>query len=247
MSFEMKNELTFCVSGRYALFSDPLTRLGGEKSTLMVPSYQALKGIAESIYWKPSFIWVIDKVRVMKPIRTESKGIRPIGYGGGNDLSIYTYLRDVVYIVSAHFEFNTNRADLKQDWNENKHYFIAKRCIEKGGRRDVFLGTRECQAYVEPASFDDGEGYYDHMGEMEFGFSYHSIRYPDENGTDQMEALFWRPKMNNGIINFCRPDQCPQKTFLREMKPKIFNDDHFSGFLEEGLLDNYESAGGDKQ
>ena len=25
----------------------------------------------------------------------------------------------------------------------------------KGGRRDVFLGARECQAYVEPASFDD--------------------------------------------------------------------------------------------
>ena len=36
------------------------------------------------------------------------------------------------------------------DRNENKHYFIAKRMIERGGRRDVFLGACEYQAYVEP-------------------------------------------------------------------------------------------------
>jgi CRISPR-associated protein Cas5d len=240
----MENIVTFKVFGKYALFTDPLTKIGGEKCSLMVPTYQALKGITESIYWKPSIIWIIESVRIMKPIRTESKGIRPIKYGGGNDLSMYTYLSDVEYHVKAHFEFNMQRPELKHDWNENKHYFIAKRCIGKGGRRDVFLGTRECQGYVVPCSFTDETGYYDNMGEMEFGFQYHSISYPDENGRGEMVASFWNPKMVNGVINFCRPEECPKKHPVREMKAKQFDDSNFSGTQEEGLLDGFTTQGG---
>ena len=33
-----------------------------------------------SVYWKPTFIWFIDAVRVMNPIQTEVKGIKPIKY-----------------------------------------------------------------------------------------------------------------------------------------------------------------------
>ena len=111
----------------------------GEKSTLMIPTYQALKGICESVYWKPSIIWYVDKLKVLNKIQTEAKGIRPIKYSGGNDLSKYLYLKDVAYIVTCHFEFNRNRPELKADQNENKHYFIAKRSLEKGGRRDIYL------------------------------------------------------------------------------------------------------------
>ena len=66
------------MSGAYALFSEPVTRVGGEKSSYMVPTYEALKGILHSIYWKPTIIWIVDEVRVMNPIQTETKGIRPI-------------------------------------------------------------------------------------------------------------------------------------------------------------------------
>ena len=237
----MENAITYKVTGRYALFTDPLTKIGGEKCTLMIPTYQALKGITESIYWKPSIIWIIDSVRVMKPIRTESKGIRPIKYSGGNDLAMYTYLSDVAYHVKAHFEFNKNRPDLSMDWNENKHYFISKRCIDKGGRRDVFLGTRECQGYVTPCDFTNEIGYYDNMGEMEFGFQYHSISYPDENGSGEMIANFWYPKMDNGVIQFCRLEECLRKHSIRKMQSNRFiYRDNFTGTEEEGLLDGYE-------
>jgi hypothetical protein len=57
-----------------------------------MPTYEALKGIATSVYWKPTLIWVIDSVRVMKRIRTQTKGTRPLNYGGGNSLAIYTFL-----------------------------------------------------------------------------------------------------------------------------------------------------------
>ena len=55
-----------------------MTKIGGEKSSMMIPSYETLKGIVSSMYWKPSFNWVIESVKVLNPIRTERKGIRPI-------------------------------------------------------------------------------------------------------------------------------------------------------------------------
>ena len=108
-----RNEITFEVWGDYALFSDPIMRVGGEKCTMQIPTYEALKGVTASIYWKPTLIWVIDSVRIMNPIQTEVKGIRPIHYGGGNDLSYYTYLKDCRYQVRAHFVWNQNRPELK--------------------------------------------------------------------------------------------------------------------------------------
>lgn len=90
-----RNTVEFEVVGDYALFSDPIMRVGGEKSTLSVPTYEALKGILHSVYWKPSLIWVIDAVRIMNPIQTEVKGIRPIRMNDGkNDLSYYCYLKN---------------------------------------------------------------------------------------------------------------------------------------------------------
>jgi CRISPR-associated protein Cas5d len=236
----VKNEVCFKVTGRYALFTDPLTKIGGEKHSLLIPSYQALKGITESIYFKPTIVWFIDSVRIMRPIKTESKGIRTLNMSGGNDLSYYTYLSDVEYRVKAHFEFNLQRPDLVQDRNENKHYFIMKRCIEKGGRRDIFLGTRECQAYVEPCEFDEGQGYYDQMGEMSFGLQYHSIVYPDEQSSNQLTVKLWYPMMHNGVIHFCRPEDCPHERILIKQKPKKFiHGLNFSGLQEQGLLEGY--------
>ena len=90
------NTISLRVYGRYALFSDPITRVGGEKCSYPVPTYQALKGIMESVYWKPTLILYVDAVRIMNRIETQSKGILPIKYNdGGNDLSIYTYLSEV--------------------------------------------------------------------------------------------------------------------------------------------------------
>jgi len=167
----MENRVEFKVYGQYALFTDPVTKIGGEKFSYQIPTYQAMKGILESAYWKPTIIWVIDRMRVMKPIRTQTRSAKPIDYNGGpNSLSIYTYLMDVEYQVEAHFEWNFYREDMAHDRNENKHYFVAKRMIERGGRRDIFLGVRECQAYIEPCQFGSGAGFYDDYGDMGFGF-----------------------------------------------------------------------------
>lgn len=212
------NVVEFKVYGRYALFTDPLTKVGGERSSYLVPTYQALKGILESVYWKPTLIWVIEKVRVMKKIQTESKGVKPLKYGGGNELSIYTYLRDVEYQVRARFVWNMNRPDLARDRNENKHFFSALRMIERGGRRDIFLGTRECQGYVEPCRFGEGPGFYDGTPEVKFGLMFHGFDYPSETGKPELHARFWVPRMEHGVITFIRPEECSVRRFVREME-----------------------------
>ena len=233
---EKENSVEFKVSGRYALFSDPVNRIGGEKFSYQVPTYQALKGILESVYWKPTFVWYIDELRVMNYIKTQSQGIRPINYTGGNTLSYYSYLFDVEYQVRAHFEWNYNRPNLEYDRNENKHYFIAKRMIERGGRRDIFLGTRECQGYVEPCKFGEGEGKYDNYGEISFGLMFHGFDYPDEAcgevGRDKLTARLWSPVMKDGYIRFLKPDECKIKRELSSMKMKEFNETNFSGLKE---------------
>ncbi len=232
------NIVEFEVSGDYALFSDPLMRVGGEKCSYQIPTYEALKGILSSVYWKPTFIWYIDAVRIMNPIQTEVKGMRPIKYHGGNDLSYYTYLKQCRYQVRAHFEWNLNRPQLACDRNENKHHNIAKRMIEKGGRRDIFLGTRECQGYVEPCRLGDGVGAYDNLQELNFGLMYHGITYADETYSKETEqymtANFWHPVMRNGVIEFLRPENCPLHKTIRKMSMKDFGDDfhNFSGLQE---------------
>lgn len=234
------NIVEFQVSGDYALFSDPIMRVGGEKCTYQVPTYEALKGILHSVYWKPTIIWVIDAVRVMEPIQTEAKGVRPIKYSGGNDLSYYTYLKNCRYQVRAHFEWNENRPELAGDRNENKHHEVAKKMIRKGGRRDIFLGTRECQGYVEPCVFGEDRGAYDDIPEIAFGLMYHGITYADEAYNDEtrgkMTANFWYPVMKNGVIQFLPPEKCPLHKTLREMPVKQFGTelDNFSGLEEFG-------------
>ena len=236
------NIVEFKVYGNYALFSDPIMRVGGEKASYPVPTYEALKGILSSVYWKPTFIWYIDAVRVLKPIQMEVKGMRPIKYNGGNDLAYYTYLKDCAYQVKAHFEWNENRPELKVDRNENKHHNIAKRHIKKGGRRDVFFGARECQAYVEPCKFGDGAGHYDNIDRIDFGLMYHGLTYADEAYDERtknaMTANFWEPVMKKGVIEFPAPQKCPHHKHLREMEMKKFSkeNNNFTGIAEfEGV------------
>ena len=217
-----RRSIEFQVTGRYALFTDPLSKVGGEKCSYHVPTYEALKGIAKSIYWKPTLIWVIDEVRVMKRIRTQTKGVKPLDLGGGNSLAIYTFLADVQYQVRAHFEWNEHRPELSDDRIEAKHHAIVQRMVDRGGRQDIFLGTRDCQGYVQACEFGAGAGELDDAGELAFGLMFHGFDYPDETGGTELHARFWRPTMVNGVVRFSHPQNCIERRFVRSMSVKPF-------------------------
>lgn len=221
----------FEVFGNYALFSDIITRPGGEKSSYPIPTYEALKGICASIYWKPTFIWYVDSVRIMNPITTTRKGIRTLPYKTKKgDMAYYTYLNNVRYQVKAHFEWNMNRPQLAQDRDANKHRAIFEKALTAGGRRDIFLGTRECQGYVIPCEFGKGKSCYDNSCAIDYGIMYHGTTYPDEairdEDRDLMTIRLWHPIMNNGVIDFIRPEDCDMTRHIFSMKMKIFDKKH---------------------
>jgi CRISPR-associated protein Cas5d len=225
----MKNSISFRLWGRYALFSDPVTKIGGEKCSYHVPTYEAIKGVLKSIYWKPTIIWHVDKVRVMWQIKTQTKGTKPLVWSGGNSLAIYTFLHEVEYQVQAHFEWNLHRPELAQDRIEGKHYQLAQRMLEKGGRQDIFLGVRDCQGYVEPCEFGEGKSFYDDTPELSFGVMFHGFDYPDETGKDELASRFWQAVMRKGVLEFPKPEGCVIRRSVRKMTAKEFS-------LNENLL-----------
>jgi len=178
-----------------------------------------------------------------------------LDYGGGNTLAIYTYLtgdpdsgtteQRVEYQVRAHFEWNEHRPELERDRNDGKHFEIAKRSLERGGRQDIFLGTRECQGYVEPCEFGSGRGECDHDGELQYGFMFHSFDYPDETGENRLASNFWRPKLVNGVLSFPRPDHiaAENKKEIRAMMPKAFGIEQNLQYVETEA-EQYASIGG---
>ena len=219
----MKNSISFKLRGRYALFTDPITKIGGEKCSYHIPTYEAIKGVLKSIYWKPTFIWHVDRVRVIKQIRTQTKGMKPLAWQGGNSLAIYTFVYDIEYQVEAHFEWNIHQPALENDRINGKHFSIAKRSLDKGGRQDIFLGTRDCQGYVEPCDFGEGKSAYDNLDELGFGLMFHGFDYPDETGKQELQGRFWRAVMKKGVITYPKPDDnCLSRNFVREMTAKQF-------------------------
>lgn len=192
--------LTVLVTGEEALFTDPMTKTGGEKFSYPVPTAEACKGILESIYWKPSIRYHIRRIRVLNPIKMQTKGMLPSMIDSNEkQLAFYTYLQDVAYEIDAYFTFAEERVDLKQDFNEAKHIAMARRSAMRGGRRDVFLGSRECQAYVNLCKFGQNPSFYDNYEEKNIGKMFHSFDYsqPNDIGVALVDVT-----MKKGIIDF---------------------------------------------
>ena len=110
------------VWGEYACFTRP--ELKSERMSYEVMTPSAARGVLTAIYWKPQFEWVVDRIRVLKPIRMvqvrrnelENKMVVPsVDVMMGKKTAILgceieknrqqrsaTVLRDVGYIIEAH-------------------------------------------------------------------------------------------------------------------------------------------------
>lgn len=197
------------ISGDYALFTNPSTKGGGEKVSFSVPTRQALKGIVDAIYYKPTIINVIDEVKIINEIQTETIGTRALLNNMSADLNYVSYLRDVEYLVKFHFIWNERRADLIKDRNMNKHEAIMERSIKKGGRRDIFLGTRECVGLVSSLTskeYQQTPSRYDGQT-ISLGIMFHSFKYPT-NAKEKLISYYTDTVMKNGIITFKNQDAC---------------------------------------
>ena len=203
------------ITGDYALWTDPATKGGGERISYQVPTVQALQGICDAVYFKPTIRNVVDAVKVINPVRFHSMGYRALYADLSAGLNYVTVLEDVEYLLKYHFEWNLNRDDLLQDRIMKKHEAIAERSLKRGGRRDVFLGAREFIGYVEAIDEDEylKEKTFYSGSDLDLGNIFHSFIYPN-NEEGKLKSLFTHTIMKDGIIKFKSQDECEIRNAL---------------------------------
>ena len=153
--------------GDYACFTRP--ELKAERMSYDVITPSAARGILSAIYWKPQFRWVIDRIHVLKPVRTTQVRRNEVGKkmpspsaavmsGQKEDFlglliednrqqRAATILRDVGYVIDAHVEVPDGETESN---SVAKHLEMFKRRAAKGQCfHQPCLGTRELPAMFE--------------------------------------------------------------------------------------------------
>jgi len=149
------------ICGDYACFSRPELKVERVSYDIITPS--AARGILEAVMWKPAVRYFIDEIAVCKPIRFENIRRNEVGFKAnsmepksanvGRQQRASMVLRDVRYIVSAHFEM-TEKA--QEHDNEGKFAEMIRRRLEKGQCfHEPYLGVREFPAKLRLIGKDE--------------------------------------------------------------------------------------------
>ena len=238
MSFGIKLHLT----GDFACFTRPEMKVERVSYDVITPS--AARGILEAIYWKPQIRWIIDRIHILKPIRFTNIRRNEVGAKAsaptaaamkGETVAAVgilieearqqraaTLLRDVAYLIEAHFEildhrFEKGGPNLPPKDCEGKHLDMFNRRARTGQCfHQPCFGNREF-----PARFTLIEGDTPlpesqlPPGQLnkELGWMLHDIAYlpADKSNKDSFltgqgkrvraEPRFYNAKMDNGIIH----------------------------------------------
>lgn len=214
----MNYGIKLLIWGDRACFTRPEMKAERVSYDVITPS--AARGILEAIHWKPAIRWVVDSIQVLKPIRFESirrneisdkisarnitsamnrkstEGLRFLVDDGDNrQQRATTLLRDVAYVITAHFEL-TDKAGA--DDNAGKHLDIFNRRAKRGQYFHMpCMGNREFPAYFE--LMEDGkelESAPELQGEKDLGWMLHDIDFANDN-----TPLFYRAVMRDGLID----------------------------------------------
>jgi CRISPR-associated protein Cas5d len=205
------------VWGDYACFTRPEMKVERVSYDVMTPS--AARGVLEAIYWKPAIRWIVERIRVLNPIRFDT--IRRNEVAGKLPLSKVTaamrdgakavetfvdedrqqraalVLRDVAYIIEATFDFTG-----EEDRNTAKHKDMFERRAVKGQCfHRPYLGCREFPAMFEPVEGPILAPHDSLKGERDLGFMLHDIDF-----SNNMTPRFFRPTMTDGVIEVPHPD-----------------------------------------
>ena len=189
------------VRGDFACFTRPELKSERVSYDVMTPS--AARGILEAIHWKPAIRWVVDRIHVLEPIkfqtfRRNEVGVKiPVAGGSGvraamrNDtlagLGIAIdenrqprqtiALRDVAYVIEAHFEMTDKKGD---DDTPAKHY-------------EMFT----CREFVADFELIDGDMPPSKLeGTTDLGWMLYDIDFAKDK-----QPTFFRAHLNDGILD----------------------------------------------
>ena len=202
------------VWGDYALFTRPEMKTERVSYDVMTPS--AARGLLESIYWHPGMKWCIDRIHVCSPIRftnirrnevkdtISARKVKTVMEKGQGELYLATpesiqqraamVLRDVHYVIDAHFELTENAAPGD---NAGKFQDIIKRRLERGQCYSMpYFGTREFPAHFRrctelPPCPDELKGVRD-LGWMLLDMDY--------TNPQNITPRFFRASLTDGVM-----------------------------------------------
>ncbi len=207
------------VWGPMACFTRPEMKAERVSYDVITPS--AARGILEATYWKPQMRWVIDRIRVLEPIRWASVrrnevaekiplgSVKTAVRTGRGRLGLVieherqqraaTILRDVDYIIEAHIEvLDRSGPETKP---EAKHLDQFNRRLDAGQVfHRPYLGTREFAADVAPVEGDPPACPDELRGRIDLGFMLLDIDF-----ADRMTPRFFRAVMQDGVISVPDP------------------------------------------
>ena len=203
------------VWGERACFTRPEMKVERVSYDVITPS--AARGILEAIHWKPAIRWHIDRITVLNPIRFETLRRNEVGskLAAGtvnkamksSDTGIVvsfvdqdrqqraaTLLRDVAYIIEAHFEL-TEKAGAED--NQGKHLDIFVRRARKGQCfQTPCLGNREFPANFELVEQGSTLAIHPELqGAKNLGWMLHDIDFNNDN-----TPHYFRAEMKDGLI-----------------------------------------------
>ncbi|MCB7062580.1 type I-C CRISPR-associated protein Cas5c [Enterocloster citroniae] len=203
------------VWGDYALFSRPEMKVERCSYDIITPS--AARGILEAIYWHPGMSWKIDSIHVIKPIQFTSIRRNEVKskISANNVLSVYNgakkelfisskeeivqraslLLKDVEYVISAHFELTDQANDSD---NPGKFKDIIMRRLRRGEcYHTPYFGCREF-----PANFclckEEVHGAYEVVEDKDLGFMLYDMDY---SNPEDIQPMFFRAVMRRGVVD----------------------------------------------
>ena len=200
------------VWGEYACFTRPEMKV--ERVSYDVPTPSAARGMVESVYYHPGLKWHVDKIYVCKPIRftnilrnevaskisarnvlTEANGKKRSYIDRNTDIQqrATTMLRDVHYVIEAHFEM-TDKANPSD--NPGKFQDIVKRRLRSSqAYMQPYLGCRECTAHFrlweggDIPTIDETRN---------LGYMLYDMDYSEP---ENIQPMFFRAQMVHGVID----------------------------------------------
>ena len=200
------------VWGEYACFTRPEMKV--ERVSYDVPTPSAARGMVESVYYHPGLKWHVDKIYVCKPIRftnilrndvaskisarnvlTEANGKKRSYIDRNADIQqrATTMLRDVHYVIEAHFEM-TDKANPSD--NPGKFQDIVKRRLRSGqAYMQPYLGCRECTAHFR---LWEGGDIPTIDETRDLGYMLYDMDYSD---LKNIQPMFFRAQMVHGVID----------------------------------------------
>jgi CRISPR-associated protein Cas5d len=187
------------IQGEIACFTRPEFKAERMSYEVMTPS--AARGVLEAVLWKPAIVWRIDEITIGAPInwisfrRNEVSEVArksPIVADEVRAQRNTVALRDVDYVVSAHFEMTTKATG---EDNIRKFEDMFDRRLEKGQHfHQPYLGCREFVARVSSVTtgFEPQEINMP-LGLLFFDFIHHADKVP--------QAAFFEANIQNGKLH----------------------------------------------